>query len=151
MKRGKNRNTATLLEDSHVDLTRRCIYDLQCFEAVLVRTVRASRTISSDRGWRDNNLLTATWSEESTNGIGYLARWWEMLKAPSTKSAAIRISIAFLGVFAYLCGRGSCTSRVDAIDVRKLPALEAAIGEGFVKTFSLGDCRPIDASGGGDN
>jgi hypothetical protein len=49
------------------------------------------------------------------------------------------------------CGRGSCTSRVDAIDVRNFPALEAAIGEGFVKTFSLRDCRPIDASGGGDN
>jgi len=33
------------------------------------------------------------------------------------------------------CGRCSCTSRVDAIDVRNFPALKAAIGEGFVKTF----------------
>jgi len=39
MKRKRNRNTATLLEDSHADLTRRrCICDFY-FEAILVRTV----------------------------------------------------------------------------------------------------------------
>jgi hypothetical protein len=70
IKRKRNRNTATLLEDSHVDLTgRRCICDFQCFGAILVRTVRASDTINGDGGWRDNNLLAATGSEESTNGI----------------------------------------------------------------------------------